>query len=119
MSSPAISTSSLICAGRARRAATMHVDPREPAVGHGTEFRDGMLDRGRRELAPGQLLALPAIDATLLCLQGELWLTRDGDVEDYILGAGAILHLRRADQAVVMALKSSRLRLIAASDLSA
>jgi hypothetical protein len=42
------------------------------------------------------LLALPARNATLLCVEGELWLTRDGDREDYILGAGSSLHLQPA-----------------------
>ncbi len=58
------------------------------------------------------MLVLPAIDATLVCLEGELWLTRDGDPEDYILGAGSCLHLARGDQAMVQALQSSRVRLI-------
>ncbi len=114
MSTPAISASPLICAGRSRRAAVMRADHGKSAASHGTEFHDGMLDPGRRELARGQLLALPAINATLLCLEGELWLTRDGDIEDYILGAGSSLHLQPADQAVVLGLKSSRLRLISA-----
>lgn len=118
MSSPAISIASLICTSRAQRTAAMHADQGTPAASHGTEFHDGMLGQGRRELARGHLLALPAIDATLLCLQGELWLTRDGDIQDYILGAGSSLHLRPADQAVVMALQPSQLRLIAAAGFS-
>lgn len=92
----------------------MRADYGKPPVRHGTEFQSGMLEPGHRELARGQLLALPAIKATLLCLEGELWLTRDGDIEDYILGAGASRQVQPGDKAVVLALKPSRLRLISA-----
>jgi hypothetical protein len=71
-----------------------------------------MLAVGRKELAKGDMLVLPAIDATLVCLDGELWLTRDGDPEDYILGAGSSLYLGRKDQAMVQALRPSQVRLI-------
>ncbi|MBI5900415.1 MAG: DUF2917 domain-containing protein [Rhodocyclales bacterium] len=73
-----------------------------------------MLVAGRQTLDRGRLLALPARDATLVCVAGEVWLTRDGDREDYILGAGSSLHLGQHDQAMVQALKPSRLRLILA-----
>lgn len=114
MPSSAISTASVICADRTRRAAAMYGGHATAAAGHVTEFQNGMFKLAHQELAAGRLLALPAIDAILVCLEGELWLTRDGDIEDYILGAGHSLHLRRADQAAVQALKPSRLRLIAA-----
>ncbi len=113
MSAQAIITASLICAGRSRRARAMHEGQSASRASHATEFQEGMLDLGRRQLVKGEMLAIPAIDATLVCQEGELWLTRDGDPEDYILGAGNCLHLRRGDQAMVQALRSSRLRLIA------
>lgn len=114
MSTQAISSTSLICTGRSRRAATMACSLRAAAKGNGTEFLEGMLVAGRQALAPGRLLALPARNATLVCIEGEVWLTRDGDREDYILGAGSSLHLGQRDQAMVQALKPSRLRLIPA-----
>ena len=114
MPAPAISSASLICASRSRRAMTLRDNEAATRDSHATEFQDGMLESGRRQLAKGDMLVLPAIDATLVCLEGELWLTRDGDAEDYILGAGRCLHLGRADQAMLQALRPSRLRLIAA-----
>ena len=104
MPSQAILPASLFGTGQSR--------PSNVPAAHGTEFQKGMLDQGRRGLAAGELLALPAIDATVVCMEGELWLTRDGDPEDYILGAGSSMHVWRNDQAAVQALKPSRLRLI-------
>jgi quercetin dioxygenase-like cupin family protein len=66
-----------------------------------------------RVLAKSQLLALPDANAKLVCLEGELWLTRDGDSEDYILGPGRSFTVRRGDRAAVQALKPSRVRLVA------
>lgn len=114
MTSQAISSASVICAERSRRVAAMRNSTRPAAKRDGTEFLEGMLVTGRQALDPGRLLALPARDATLVCVEGEVWLTRDGDREDYILGAGGCLHLGRRDQAMVQALKPSRLRLILA-----
>lgn len=65
-------------------------------------------------LAARQMLALPDQNLTLVCLAGELWLTRDGDIEDYILGPGQCLTVRRGDQAAVQALRPSRVRVVAA-----
>jgi hypothetical protein len=66
------------------------------------------------KLAAHQIFALPDEDLTLICLAGELWLTRDGDIEDYILGPGHSFVVRRGDQVAVQALKPSRVRLITA-----
>jgi Protein of unknown function (DUF2917) len=114
MTAQAISIASLICAGQAQRAAMLRDGPRREPAGHVNKFRKGMLNAGRQELGQAELATLPAIDATLVCLEGELWLTRHGDVEDYFLGAGGSLHLGRNDRAVVQALKASRVRLIPA-----
>jgi hypothetical protein len=64
-----------------------------------------------RSLAARQMLVVPDENLGLTCLAGELWLTRDGDIEDYILGPGQSFVLRRGDQAAVQALKPSRVRL--------
>jgi hypothetical protein len=66
-----------------------------------------------RVLVKNQLLALPDANAKLVCLEGELWLTREGDSEDYIVGPGRSFTVRRGDRAVVQALQPSRLRLSA------
>jgi hypothetical protein len=42
-----------------------------------------------------------------------LWLTREGDIEDYILGPGQSFTARRHDKVTVQALRPSRLRLSA------
>ena len=79
-----------------------------------TEFLAGMHALGVEwVLAKNQLLALPDANTKLVCLEGELWLTRDGDSEDYILGPGRSFTVRRDDRAVVQALEPSRLRLSA------
>ena len=57
-------------------------------------------------------LLLPDQAALLVCLEGELWLTRDRDNEDYILGPGQQFAIRPGDQATVQALRESRLRLV-------
>ena len=80
-----------------------------------TEFQKGMHAVAppdtERHLAPKQMMRLPAADLTVLCLEGELWLTRDGDQEDYLLRPGQSLAVRRDDQAALQALRPSRLRL--------
>jgi hypothetical protein len=67
-----------------------------------------------RTLAKNQLLVLPDAATTLVCMEGELWLTRDGDIEDYILGPGKSFAARAGDRVTVQALRPSRLRLDAA-----
>ncbi|MBL8480155.1 MAG: DUF2917 domain-containing protein [Sterolibacteriaceae bacterium] len=114
MSAQAISLASLICAGRSQRARAMRGSQSGTRDGHATEFQEGMLELGRRQLAKDEILVLPAIDATLVCLEGELWLTRDGDPEDYILGAGNCMRLGSRDRAMLQALQSSRVHLITA-----
>lgn len=111
MPAPAISSASLICASRSRRAMTLRDNEAATRDSHATEFQEGMLESGRRQLAKGDMLVLPAIDATLVCLEGELWLTRDGDIEDYILGPGQSFDARRGDKLTVQALRPSRIRL--------
>jgi hypothetical protein len=65
-------------------------------------------------LAAREMLALPDQSLILVCLAGELWVTRDGDIEDYILGPGQRMTLRRGDQAAVQALQPSRVRVATA-----
>ena len=116
MNAPAYFASSIIFQPREKRWALFATTPVKALAADATEFREGMhvgretgLDQA---LAKDQLLALPDGDATLLCLAGELWLTRDGDIEDYFLKSGQSFAVRRGDRAVVQALLSSRIRLV-------
>lgn len=118
MNATAHLASSIICQPRRkRRAQFAATSAKTPAV-DATEFRGGMYAAGEtgldQVLVKNQLVALPDGSATLLCLAGELWLTRDGDIEDYILNPGRSYQVRRGDRAVVQALQPSRIRLIAA-----
>lgn len=85
-------------------------------AGNSTEFHSGMHNPGRdytdTVLAARRMLALPDENLRLICLSGELWLTRDGDSEDYILGPGQSFSVRPGDQAAVQALQASRIRLL-------
>lgn len=99
--------SSLLCGSQERRRAQFAA----PAASHANGFRSEMHTIVERALAKNQLLVVPDADISLLCLEGELWLTRDGDSEDYILGPGQSFDARRGDRIVVQALRTSRLKL--------
>lgn len=62
-------------------------------------------------LAAKETVALPDVSATLICLEGELWLTRDGDVEDYVVHAGQHFPIQVGDKVAVQALRASRIGL--------
>jgi hypothetical protein len=107
--------STLICASHERRRALFAAVAAPVAAGNPTEFQEGMhLPGTERTLAKNQLLVLPDAATTLVCMEGELWLTRDGDIEDYILGPGKCFAARAGDRVTVQALRPSRLRLDAA-----
>lgn len=105
---------SLICQSREKRRALFAARSGQASAVNATEFRTGMHAPGiERVLAKRRLLELPDANATLVCLEGELWLTRAGDGEDYILGPGQSFVARHGDRVVVQALQPSRLRLSA------
>lgn len=107
--------SSLICSSQERRRSLFAAVAAQAAAGNATEFPAGMhLPGVERALAKNQLLALPDENLTLVCLIGQLWLTRDGDREDYILGPGRSFAIRRGDGTTVQALRPSRVSLAAA-----
>lgn len=118
MTAHAIFTASLICLGKTERAGRMREWNRGVTPGHVTEFLNGMhksdAGHGEQPLPKNRLLSLTGKALTVLCLDGELWLTREGDIEDYILSAGQSFTLRAADRAAVQALRSSRIRLLPA-----
>jgi hypothetical protein len=104
-----------ICASHERRRALFAAVAAPATAGNPTEFQTGMHLPGiERTLAKNQLLVLPDAATTLVCVEGELWLTRDGDIEDYILGPGKSFAARAGDRVTVQALRPSRLRLDAA-----
>ena len=116
MNAIAYLASSIFCQPQAKRLGLFATTPAKAPAVDATEFRKGMhTDRAtglEHALAKDQLLALPDADATLLCLAGDLWLTRDGDIEDYFLKSGESFAVRRGDRAVVQALQPSRTRLV-------
>jgi hypothetical protein len=100
----------LICQPPEARRAAFAARPAATPARNATEFRTGMHGLPiERPLARNQLLALPDADATLTCMEGELWLTREGDGEDHILDPGGSFTVHRGDRAVVQALKASRI----------
>lgn len=115
MTGQAFSPASLFCAERSRRRGAFRAMAVSPPADHATEFHHGMHVAAppdtERHLAIKQMMRLPTADLSVLCLEGELWLTRNGDQEDYILRPGESLAVRRNDQAAVQALRPSRLRL--------
>ncbi len=103
--------STLLCQGRPRRRSLFAEMAAATLAGNATGFHSGMhLPAPERTLAKDQMFALPAVDTRLVCLEGELWLTRDGDIEDYILGPGQGFDARRGDKLTVQALRPSRVR---------
>ena len=112
MNSDAHIASSLICQGRPRRRSLFAEVAAATLAGNATGFHPGMhIPALERTLAKDQMFALSAADTRLVCLEGELWLTRDGDIEDYILGPGQGFDARRGDKLTVQALRPSRVRL--------
>lgn len=114
MTAHTLQTASLICLERSPRSGLMREMDAVAPEAHGTEFRLGMHADAtpvEENLEKGRVRLLPARDLMVLCLAGELWITRDGDAEDYILGPGQRLTIGRNDQAAVQALRTSRFRL--------
>ncbi|KAF0163044.1 MAG: hypothetical protein FD157_3390 [Rhodocyclaceae bacterium] len=112
MDATAYLASSLICQSQEKRRSLFAAVAMRADADNATEFPVGMhLPSVERTLAKNQMLALPDENLTLVCLSGELWLTRDGDREDYILGPGRSFAVRRGDDAIVQALRASRVRL--------
>ena len=115
MNATANLASTLICQSQEKRRPLFAAVAAQAAAGNATEFPAGMhLPSIERTLAKNQLLRLPDENLTLVCLEGELWLTRDGDREDYILGPGRSFAVRRGDEAAVQALRPSRVSLAVA-----
>jgi hypothetical protein len=55
----------------------------------------------------------------LLCLEGRLWLTQEGDGRDIVLEPGQIARVERDGLTIVQALRDARLQLLADSAAAA
>jgi hypothetical protein len=77
---------------------------------------DGTIDP-QMALSKNATLDLADVDAQLHCDEGQLWITRDGDHEDYIVHSGQSFTVRARDQVVVLSMRQSRLRFEALSGL--
>lgn len=63
-------------------------------------------------LASKTAIDLGNADLTLICLDGEIWLTCDRDPEDHIVGCCQRFAIKKGDKAVAYALRKSRVRLV-------
>ncbi len=63
-------------------------------------------------LAAKSIMEIRDADLTVICLEGEVWLTRARDQEDHVIASGQRFALMLGDQAVVQALRASMIRLI-------
>lgn len=63
-------------------------------------------------LASKATIDLGNADQTLICLEGEIWLTRYGDPEDHIVGCCQRFAVKKGDKALAYALRKSRVRLV-------
>jgi hypothetical protein len=78
------------------------------------QFQSGTHWHKDYELDQRQVIELTAEATRLICLEGKLWLTSEGDSEDYLLVAGDHIDLGNTHLPVVQAMKSSRLRIVSA-----
>jgi hypothetical protein len=62
--------------------------------------------------AKGFLTLRAARGTQVLCLEGELWVTQDGDREDYLVRPGETLAIATDGPAIVQATRSARLLLL-------
>lgn len=66
-------------------------------------------ERWERSLPRREIFRLETSGELLLsCLDGVLWLTIDGDNEDYVLQAGQAMRLSDGQQATIQALRAAR-----------
>ncbi len=79
-----------------------------------SQFQSGTHWHKDFELAQRQVIELTADATRLICLEGKLWLTSEGDSEDYLLAAGSHIDLSSTHLPVVQAMRSSRLRIVCA-----
>lgn len=99
------------------------IDSRNAADGRRTERggpERGLARQGRpatiapweKRLQIHEMMSLRVSDAvTVACGGGQLWVTRLGDSEDYVLEPGDRLHLRAGEEVAVQALRPARVSL--------
>ncbi|MCF8199901.1 MAG: DUF2917 domain-containing protein [Sulfuritalea sp.] len=118
MPTQAISSSSIVCLARHNRRSMMQAWSSHAPVADATEFLKGMHHESapatEHALRKDQILSLPESRLMLECLSGSLWLTREGDIDDYFLGAGERVEIWPEEGVVVQALNPSQVRWIVA-----
>jgi len=66
-----------------------------------------------QEIARDKILEIKqALGVTIECLEGSVWVTRDGDLRDVILAAGCAFNIDRKQRILIQALDAARVRLI-------
>jgi len=68
---------------------------------HGGTFQAPAPEPGLRRISSGEALHLGHLGGELTVLEGRIWLTRDGDLGDHVVGAGQKLRLAVAENAVI------------------
>lgn len=114
MTTQALSPSSIICMARHNRRSMMQAWNSPAAASDATEFLHGMHHESasttEQALRKDQFLRLPESRLTLECLSGRLWLTREGDPDDFFLEAGELMDISPEEDVVVQALLPSQVR---------
>ena len=76
--------------------------------------------RSTLSLARDGLLALRDAQGTqILCQEGAVWVTQEGDIRDIIIGPGDALTIHAPGLTVVTAVQASKLTLVARSEAGA
>lgn len=72
------------------------------------------------ELREGEIMSVRIVDAlTVLCLEGQLWITQQRDPDDTVLGKGESFDLSRRGVSLLEALRDARVAIVPASALPA
>lgn len=96
------------------------INSRHAAELSGSSPRRGLARQGRpatvspweKRLQTHEMMSLRVSAAvTVACGGGQLWVTRLGDSEDYVLDAGDHLHLQAGEEVAVQALRPARVSL--------
>jgi hypothetical protein len=68
---------------------------------HGGTYQATGPAPGLRRISSGEALHLGHLGGELTVLEGRIWLTRDGDLGDHVIGPGQKLRLAVAENAVI------------------
>lgn len=83
-----------------------------PVRGLARQGRPATVSPWEKRLQTHEMMSLRVSAAvTVACGGGQLWVTRLGDSEDYVLDAGDRLHLQAGEEVAVQALRPARVSL--------